>query len=516
VMFLMSCTMTAIAAAPPQFYKYDQTTGSNMTIVLQISTNPTIDGAPLGDSDEIGAFNKAGLCVGEATWDSVTNRSINVVGQDPMSSITDGLKYDDTIYFRVWHYATQREAPAVVTFSSGGVVYVTNTSPVISSLTATTGAVSDPLLTSPASGATGQPISLTLYWGSVAGATSYGVQVSANGEFGSTIFSQTGLTAQSAVIGGLAYNTVYYWRGNASNKSVTSIWAGVWSFTTLAPPGAPALLTPTNGATDISPSLTLSWQTVTSAASYGVKVATVSTFAATASNQTGLGTGAASLSGLAPGIAYFWEVNATNGAGTGAWSGIWSFETITLPATPSLSTPLNGSAESLTKTTSLTLSWGTVATASSYSLQVSTTSAFITAFVNQTGITAANRAVSNWPASAVYFWRVSATNPAGTSVWSSSWSFSITVPVLSQEKMTVIGLSFSYRNGCIRWSIPADGKAELTVYDILGRIALSSTLVGKAGDHAMNLRSILSGPGRYVARVRCGSFDRQISFFLSH
>ncbi len=336
-----------------------------------------------------------------------------------MSPITDGLNGGDTIYFRVWHYATKEEALATAILTNGGSpIFENGLFESLSSLTATTVAVSDPLLSSPANGATGQPINVTLKWGSVTGATSYSVQVSASGVFGSTVASQSGLTGQSAAVVGLIPNTTYYWRANASNKSVTSIWAGIWIFTTLALPGAPTLTTPTNG-----------------------------------------------------------------------------------------------SAESVAKTTSLTLSWGTVATASSYSLEVSTGSAFVNTFLNLTGITATDQAVTSWPASSVYFWRVSAANSAGTGSWSATWSIALTVPVLPREKVAVPGAPFSYRNGYLCYRVPATGKTEITVYDILGRIAFASTMVEAEGTHSVNLSSVLPAAGRYLARLRCGSFARQISFF---
>ncbi len=305
-------------------YVFDNRTGSSMTINLPVAINPTFNGAPLGDYDEVGAFSKAGLCVGSAVWDSVHNQAIDVVGQDVYSSTADGLNGGDTVYFRVWHFASQREGLAqavpLQTYSNGGIAVLTG-------FTATAGAVADPALSFPANGATGLPITLTLSWGSVAGATSYGVQVSAGATFGTTVASQTLLTGQSASIGGLAYNTTYYWRANASTSGSTSIWTGIWSFTTLGPPNAPVLSSPINSATGTGLSLSLNWQAVATAISYGVQVSTVSSFASTVLNQSGLNAVSAPLTGLAHYTTYYWEANAVNATGTSSWSSIWSFTT---------------------------------------------------------------------------------------------------------------------------------------------------------------------------------------------
>jgi hypothetical protein len=76
-----------------------------------------------------------------------------------------------------------------------------------------------------------------------------------------------------------------------------------------------------------STSPNLSWEAVTSAASYNVLVSTVSTFASTAWSQTGLTGVSASVSGLANNTGYFWKASATNAGGTSPWSSVWSFTT---------------------------------------------------------------------------------------------------------------------------------------------------------------------------------------------
>jgi len=88
-------------------------------------------------------------------------------------------------------------------------------------------------LSSPANNAACQPLTLNLTWGSVNGATSYGVQVSTDIAFGSTVFGQSGLiTLSSGTVAGLSGGTTYYWEANASSAMVTSAWSAVWSFTT--------------------------------------------------------------------------------------------------------------------------------------------------------------------------------------------------------------------------------------------------------------------------------------------
>ena len=77
-----------------------------------------------------------------------------------------------------------------------------------------------PVLSSPADASTGISTSPTLSWQSSAGADSYGVQVSTVPDFSTTVYSQAGITSTSTVVTGLAGNTTYYWRVNASRHRV--------------------------------------------------------------------------------------------------------------------------------------------------------------------------------------------------------------------------------------------------------------------------------------------------------
>ena len=104
------------------------------------------------------------------------------------------------------------------------------------------------------------------------------MQVSTSNSFSSFIYNQSGLTNTSQQISGLNANTTYYWRVNATNIYGTSSWSNVFAFKTLAPPLAPTLLAPTNNATEVALSPTLTWNAVTNAVSYTLQVSTSSSF----------------------------------------------------------------------------------------------------------------------------------------------------------------------------------------------------------------------------------------------
>lgn len=129
---------------------------------------------------------------------------------------------------------------------------------------------------------------------------------------------------------------------------------------------------------------------------------------------------------------------------------LWTIES-TQPtlAAPTLIAPKN---DSLNTPTTLTFSWNSVTTATSYDIQVSTSSAFTSTVKDSTVTsTSATFILSN---STQYYWRVRAKNSTLTSSWTSSRRFTtftpLTAPILIAPKndtVVVYGfLPFSWMN----------------------------------------------------------------------
>ena len=369
-----------------------------------------------------------------------------------------------------------------------------------------------PALASPADNATGQALAPTLNWTAVTGATSYGCQVSTASTFISTVLNQTGLTATSATASGLVNSTTYYWRANATNGTGTSAWSAVWSFATIPPTAVVVLSSPVNGAINQPTSLTMSWGSATGALSYTLQVSPASTFATTVSNQAGLTGTSGSVTGLATGFTYYWRANATNAGGTGAWSSVWSFVTVpAAPLAPTLTSPGNGAG--FAQNATVTLVWGTVTGAATYTVQVSTVSTFATTVLNQ-GETAPTTAFVNSSGS-VHYWRVNAGNAGGTSAWSAIRSFTTTTPVLPTVADEMQSAFVSFAHGALSYCLKVQARVEITLFDILGKKALSLGQVQAAGSHRLPLNEAVLPSGRYLLRFKAGGSVRDVAITIT-
>ncbi len=400
-------------------------TGYNMTVTVTTSINPNISGVSLSHGDEIGVFNTTGLCVGAQVWNGTGNIGIAVQGDDPDQDSIDGMMNGEKMSYRVWDSSLNVEVAAQVTYNSNKLLPLYADSLFVQDKIAyltTLSGISPPSPLSPGTGAVSQPLSPTISWGSVGNAASYTLQVSAVTSFANTVFSGGSLAGTSQVVSGLANSTTYYWRTRTLNTTGgSSDWSRTDSFTTIvAAPAAAALSTPANGAANVPLSLSLNWNSSALATSYEAEVSLSSTFGSTLIDQTGASLTSLAVSAPSNSTTYFWRVNASNIGGM-TWSGAWSFTTIiAAPQVPSLASPgTNAQNQPITPV----LSWSTVATASTYAVQISTDAGFGSTVTAQIGLASPSASISGLANSTVYYWRAGAKNIGGVSGWSGLWSF---------------------------------------------------------------------------------------------
>ncbi len=226
--------------------------------------------------------------------------------------------------------------------------------------------------------------SLQISWSAVSGAASYqlfrnGVQI-ANPT--TTSYTDTGLSS----------GTTYSYALKACNSCGCSSTGTNGSGTTTGIPGTPSPPSGTPGCTSVF----LTWSAVTGASSYNIYRNATQIGSSTTTSYTD--------SGLSQGNTYFYTISACNSCGCSSQSSSASVTTLSAPSTPSAPTLSNVTSGSIT------VSWTSVAGATSYSLQRNGTTIAnpSTSPYNDTGLTPNTN----------YCYRVAAVNSCGTSAYS--------------------------------------------------------------------------------------------------
>jgi hypothetical protein len=159
--------------------------------------------------------------------------------------------------------------------------------------------------------------------------------------------------AMAFVITGTGERTAESFNGDSSGAPVlTVIYAESIG---PAPPDPPGLLSPANGATNVSLAPTLSWDG--QADTFDFQVAADPLFDVIVASDTVTATSITlTVGALANGTTYHWRVRSTDSVGTGAFSAPFSFTTIALPDDEPPSQPQNLNSPSQTGST-IDLTW---------------------------------------------------------------------------------------------------------------------------------------------------------------
>jgi len=188
-----------------------------------------------------------------------------------------------------------------------------------------------PVLLFPVNGASCASVTTIFDWQNVVGALSYRLQVSTSPLFTNNIIDTSGLYFSEYSSGQqvLLYNTLYYWRANASNTGGTGNWSNTFYFVTSYPtPSAPQIIYPLNGTTNMPLTFTFSWYLAHNATSYRLQISQSASFTNNILDSVVNGTQL----GVRPGIlnystVYYWRINASNCGGVSSWSAVWAFLT---------------------------------------------------------------------------------------------------------------------------------------------------------------------------------------------
>jgi hypothetical protein len=283
------------------------------------------------------------------------------------------------------------------------------------------------------------------------------------------------------------------------------------SATLLAPPTP---LAPADSTKNVSINPMLSWKKMPRAIKYSLMVSLTPNFSNVVLTDTAVVDTAKRIGPLEYKTTYFWRVCAKNNGGTGDWSSVWSFTTIVgVPSAPTLASPSNGATGISTSTL---LSWNASSGAVSYRLQIDSVPLFSPAKLDTGGITGTSLTVRRLWSRMTYFWRVNATNPGGTSVWSDTWYFTTMVVSSVQQIGELIPSEYSlirnYPNPFnpstnIEFSLPHSGCVTLKVYNTLGeQVAELLSENRDAGKYRVQWNASNLPSGVYFYRLQAGEF----------
>ncbi len=326
-----------------------------------------------------------------------------------------------------------------------------------------------PALSSPDDGAVKVAVNPTIEWNSAERASSYEFQVSSDSGF-SSLDSDGSITDTSKQLGGLSYNTQYFWRVRAVNEGGNSDWSSTRSFTTIIEaPAIPELNSPENGAEEISINPELSWGGSERAESYILQVSQTDDFSSPLLDENITGT-TKLLENLEHLTQYYWRVKAVNEGGESDWSTIFAFTTIIeIPGISDLIFPVD---EANDVDTLVTLVWSEAERAASYQVQLSEVSDFSSTLRDEE-LADTVWSVGNLAFSTTYFWRVRAKNAAGEGNWSTTNEFttgdaeagtpSLVSPV-NNETGTDTSLTFTWNasENAIEYEIQVSQNVDFT------------------------------------------------------
>jgi hypothetical protein len=330
-----------------------------------------------------------------------------------------------------------------------------------------------PVLSLPSNNATNVSVTPLFVWYRSVNAQTYWLKVGLDTSNPSiNIPNLTDTQYQVSTGNRLANGTLYYWKVGATNLGGTN-WSSVWNFSTVpSPPPPPNLLTPPNGANNVSLTPTFTWNCVNGATSYELVIFPNSdtTFSNRIYDTSNIPNNCPITSFTLPSghlsgpITYYWKVFSWNAGGRGNPSVVWHFTTITSPPPPpTLISPANN-ATCVSRFP--TLSWNPVSgTGITYRIQVTLSSDpnFQSPLLNQ----------GNWPATTylittnilnnntAYLWHVNATNAGGDGQYSAAWNFTTqppppTAPTLVQPVNNATGVSLT---PTVVWSHGANATA---------------------------------------------------------
>ncbi len=322
-----------------------------------------------------------------------------------------------------------------------------------------------------------------IQWIGISGIGTYEFQFDTTNNFNSAdlrIFTAPG-TAAKTNASTLYFGQQYYLRMRAIHAADTSVWSDVRNVTVL---DEFKLKKPSNGTIGVAPLAEYQWTEIKGISKYTIYVSTDSEF-----THFETYTAAKTLIKLKPDTLnfdtqYFWKMAAIHSKDT-LISDVWSFTTV---ATVSLASPGTNSTNNVIQPS---LAWTKISGALSYDLQISGNENFdVAKDYNILATPSSGQEQFKVPlnvldSAMVYYWRVKANSSRDTSDWCPAWNFRTAALGINDPGTLSNGLKIYPSPAADMISIKLNnnlnGVAEITVFDLLGKVRISKKNAISAG-----------------------------------
>ncbi|HEX5001574.1 MAG TPA: peptidylprolyl isomerase [Bacteroidia bacterium] len=279
-------------------------------------------------------------------------------------------------------------------------------------------------------------------------------------------------------------------------------------------PDPPALTSPADGSSGILNTQFFTWTAVPGAVLYTMEFSTDPTFSVIDITANS-GTNSLIVTSLGGSTLYYWRVKANNGGHESVPSPVFSFTsataaaTLIYPADTSTGIPVNP-----------VFQWSAVPNATSYTLQVSTSSTFTTASMiyNTAGITDTSMQVNGLNSNSLYYWRIRSADGSQQGFYSTKFTFTTGTSSGVNELSNDFNLLRLYPNPAsatlnLEISASQTEPMQLLISDVTGKIVASSEweMPHAISNKNIDISNLEAGMYFLILQNRSGSLQRRFT-----